>query len=108
MRLIDGVDRRTWARPSEAKPPPTGTDSPRAATPGPERAGFLARMWGRYSSELRRVVLGRSGWDYLKQYTGDDAYWDNVVAAQRECRTPAAHAPVGRRTQQSPTLEPPR
>jgi|SRR5947209_1737333 len=98
MRSIDGHDREAWARPSENQPSPTGTDAPRAATPGHERAGFLARTWVPCSSALRRAVLGRSGWDYLKQYTGGDAYWDNMVAAQRQCRTPAAaRDPVDRR-----------
>ena len=109
MGSIEGDDRETWARPSEAQPPATGTDSPRAATPDRERAGFLARVWGRYGSEVRSAVLGRSAWDYLKQYTGGDAYWDNITTAQRECRTPAAaRESVAGRTEQSPTPKPPR
>ncbi len=82
MRLIAEDDRDRSARPSEAQPPPAGTGSPRTATPGPEHGGFLARVWVPGISALRRAVLGRSGWDYLQQYTGGDAYWDNMIAAQ--------------------------
>ena len=109
MRPIDGDDRETRARPYEAQPPATVTDAPRVVSPGRARAGLLARIWRPCSSALRRVMLGRSGWDYLKQYTGSDAYWDNAIAAQRECRTPAAaQAPADPRAHQSPTPEPPR
>jgi hypothetical protein len=105
MRLITGADRETGTQPWEAQPPPPGLESPGAATSGREHEGFLSRVWGRYSSALRRAVLGRSGWDYLKHYTGGDAYWDNMIAAQREREAPAG-AQAHSRTPQPP--EPPR
>jgi hypothetical protein len=48
---------------------------PFAKMAGPSSA---QRLW----IALRRFILGRSDWDYLKQYTGSDAYWDNAIAAQ--------------------------
>jgi hypothetical protein len=85
MRSTDRDIRETRARRPAGQPLLAGTDSPRAVTPGREHAGFLARVWFPCSCAIRRAVLGRSGWDYLKQYTGSDAYWDNMIAAQREC-----------------------
>jgi hypothetical protein len=56
----------------------------------------------------RRGILGRSSWDYLKQYTGSDAYWDNMLAAQRgECRPPTPKPiPVRPRAHEPLTPEP--
>jgi hypothetical protein len=44
-----------------------------------EKPGGTRRLW----IALRRFVLGRSDWDYLKQFTGSDTYWANAIAAER-------------------------
>jgi len=33
---------------------------------------------------LKRGILGKSSNDYMKQFTGSDQYWDEVVAAQKD------------------------
>ena len=44
-----------------------------------ERRGLAQRLW----TALRRFILGRSSWDYIKQFTGSDTYWDHALAAER-------------------------
>jgi hypothetical protein len=53
-----------------------GESLPQPTTPRP---GLAHRLW----TALRRFILGRSDGDYMKQFTGDDAYWDNMLAAER-------------------------
>jgi hypothetical protein len=43
---------------------------------------------------LLRLVLNKSGKDYLTSMTGGDAYWDRMLAAQR--RVQEQHAGDGR------------
>jgi len=45
--------------------------------------------WAKLMSAVRRAVLGRSSWVYLKQYTGSDAYWDKAIAAELGWPDPA-------------------
>jgi hypothetical protein len=34
---------------------------------------------------LKRGMLGKSGHDYAKRFTGSDEYWDRAIAAQVAC-----------------------
>jgi hypothetical protein len=44
-----------------------------------EKPGF----WQRFCAACKRGLLGKSGHDYMKQFSGgDDAYWDEAIAAQ--------------------------
>ncbi len=63
-----------------APPPAPAADSeqPPGPAPPPAPVGLIARVL----HALRRRILGRSSWDYLKQYTGSDVYWDNAIAAE--------------------------
>ena len=47
-----------------------------------EAAGFLRRALSAVGSVLKRGILGKAGHDHMKQFTGDDEYWDRVIAAQ--------------------------
>lgn len=47
-----------------------------------ESPGLLRRAWTALGVALRRVLLGKSSPDYLKQFTGGDEYWDRAIAAQ--------------------------
>jgi hypothetical protein len=42
----------------------------------------LHRMLTALGHALKRGILGKSSNDYMKQFTGSDQYWDEVVAAQ--------------------------
>lgn len=44
--------------------------------------GLLHRLLRAVGSALKRGILGKSGHDYMKQFTGNDAYWDRVISAQ--------------------------
>ena len=45
-------------------------------------------FWQRFCAACKRGLLGKSGHDYMKQFSGDDACWDEAIAAQRWPRTP--------------------
>jgi len=47
-----------------------------------ERPGLLRRMFTALAGALKRGILGKSNHDYMKQFTGSQAYWDRVIAAQ--------------------------
>jgi hypothetical protein len=47
-----------------------------------ENPGLLRRMLRALGGTLKRGILGKSTHDYTKQFTGSDAYWDRVIAAQ--------------------------
>ena len=47
-----------------------------------EGSGPLRRWWAAVGSAIRRAVLGKSCHDYARQFTGTEAYWDRVIAAQ--------------------------
>jgi hypothetical protein len=51
--------------------------------PMTERLGSWRRRWRALGRALKRAILGKSSHDYMKQFTGSDEYWDNVIAAQR-------------------------
>jgi hypothetical protein len=53
-----------------------------AAMTSHEGPGFLRRMLIVFGRALKRGILGRSAHESMKQFTGSDAYWDRVVAAQ--------------------------
>jgi hypothetical protein len=46
------------------------------------RPGAWGRLWSKLGGALRRGLLGRSGHDYTKQFTGSDEYWERAIAAQ--------------------------
>ena len=48
-----------------------------------ESIGFVRRLLRSLGGALKRGVLGKSAHDYMKQFTGSDAYWDRVIAAQQ-------------------------
>jgi hypothetical protein len=43
---------------------------------------FLGRLSTAFRAALRRGILGKSNRVYMKQFTGQDVYWKNVLAAQ--------------------------
>lgn len=43
------------------------------------RPGWWQRTW----SAVQRGLLGKSGHEYRKQFSGSDEYWDEAIAAQR-------------------------
>jgi hypothetical protein len=45
--------------------------------------GSVQRMLTALGRALKRGILGKSSNDYMKQFTGSDQYWDEVVAAQK-------------------------
>jgi hypothetical protein len=49
-----------------------------------KKLGFWRRFW----AACKRGLLGKSGHDYMKQFTGDDEYWAEAIAAQHWPRTP--------------------
>lgn len=51
-----------------------------------ESPGLLKRMWSAIGRALKRGILGKSDDAYTKQFTGNDAYWDRVIAAQLGCQ----------------------
>jgi hypothetical protein len=61
-----------------------------AVLPGPHRNGPMTespslwrRPWRALGRAIKRVILSKSSHDYMKQFTGSDEYWDNIIAAQR-------------------------
>jgi len=50
---------------------------------GQESFGLWRRLWRALGGALKRGLLGKSAHDYMKQFSGSDAYWDRVVAAQQ-------------------------
>jgi hypothetical protein len=46
-----------------------------------ESPRFLQRLLTAFGRGLQRGVLGKSTHEYMKQFTGNDAYWDRVIAA---------------------------
>jgi hypothetical protein len=51
----------------------------------PKKGGFFRR--------LLRLILNKSGQDYLEEMTGGDAYWDRVIAAQRRAQQQGPSGP---------------
>src|SRR5437870_1329854 len=51
-----------------------------------ESPGALPRMLTALGRALKRGILGKSSNEYMKQFTGSDQYWDEVVAAQKDRR----------------------
>jgi hypothetical protein len=49
----------------------------------PERRGFMGRLSTTVSNALQRAILGKSADGYMKQFTGDDEYWERVLGARR-------------------------
>lgn len=49
-----------------------------------ENPGWLRRQWTAVVRGLKRGILGRSTHEYMTQFTGNDEYWDRVIAAQRD------------------------
>jgi hypothetical protein len=47
-----------------------------------EGPGFWRRLLAAFGAALKRGILGKSSADYVKQFTGSDAYWDRALAAQ--------------------------
>jgi hypothetical protein len=47
-----------------------------------ENRGFLHRMLIALGRALRRGILGKSGHDYMKQFSASDVYWEREIAAQ--------------------------
>jgi hypothetical protein len=45
--------------------------------------GPLRRLLRAFGGALKRGILGKSCHDYAGQFTGTDAYWDRMIAAQR-------------------------
>ena len=52
------------------------------------------------ASAIKRALLGKSSHEYMTQFTGNQEYWDRIVAAQLACssdpptaNTAAAHQP---------------
>jgi hypothetical protein len=45
--------------------------------------GLWRRLGTALGAALKRGILGRSTHEYMQQFTGGDAYWDRVIAAQR-------------------------
>jgi hypothetical protein len=43
------------------------------------KRGWFHRAW----TAVKRGVLGKSSPHYMKQFTGSDEFWDEVIAAQR-------------------------
>jgi hypothetical protein len=41
-------------------------------------SGLLRRV----GAALRRAILGKSSHEYIGRFTGNDEYWDRVIAAQ--------------------------
>jgi hypothetical protein len=60
-----------------------GEHPPDATTKAPEAAGFLRRVLTTIAGVLKRGVPGKSGRGYMQQFSGDNEYWDRVIAAQR-------------------------
>jgi hypothetical protein len=54
-----------------------------AAPTAPGAKGFVRRALAVIAGVLRRGVAGKSGPRYMQQFSGDDEYWDRVIAAQR-------------------------
>ena len=49
---------------------------------GHESPGSLRRSLTALGGALRRGILGKSSRDHMKQFTGGDEYWDQVIAAR--------------------------
>jgi hypothetical protein len=45
--------------------------------------GWLRRILTALGRLLERGILGKASPDYMKQFSGSDEWWDNVLAAQR-------------------------
>ncbi len=43
--------------------------------------GVMGTLWTAMTRTLRRAVLGKSCHDYMKQFAGSDAYWQEALAA---------------------------
>ena len=48
----------------------------------PKQAGFFRRALAKTGRMLVRGVQGKSSTAYMKQFTGDDEYWKESIAAQ--------------------------
>jgi hypothetical protein len=44
--------------------------------------GFLQRMGSALGDALKRGMAGKSTTEYMKQFSGNDDYWDRAIAAQ--------------------------
>ncbi len=49
-----------------------------------ESPGFLQRVLTALGGALKRGILGKSGHEYMKQFSGSDDYWNRVIAAQMD------------------------
>jgi hypothetical protein len=47
-----------------------------------ESPRFFHRLLTALGGGLKRQLLGKSTHEYMKQFSGSDAYWDRVTAAQ--------------------------
>jgi hypothetical protein len=56
----------------------------------PASEGLFHRLY----VALKRGVLGRSTEEYLRQFTGTDAYWDRMLARHRGGVQPRAPEPM--------------
>lgn len=48
-----------------------------------KRAGFFRRTLAAIGDSLVRGISGKSATAYMKQFSGDDEYWDRVIAGRR-------------------------
>lgn len=58
-----------------------------------EVAGFWRRACSAVGSVLKRGIQGKAGTAYMRQFTGDDEYWDRVIAAQLGWPGESTHGP---------------
>ncbi len=47
-----------------------------------QRSGLWRRTLDALGIALRRGILGKSAQGYMSQFTGNDQYWERVIAAQ--------------------------
>lgn len=63
--------------------------------PNNDKAVFRCPRWTTLTAALKRAILGRSSHSYMKQFAGDNEYWERAIAAQQ-----------GWPQQQAPKFEP--
>jgi hypothetical protein len=47
-----------------------------------DKSGSLRRLLTTIGATLKRALLGKSAHEHMKQFTGNDTYWENVLASQ--------------------------
>jgi hypothetical protein len=57
------------------------TQTANSTTPG--ATGFVRHALAVIVGVLKRGIPGKSGNNYMRQFTGNDEYWDCVIAAQK-------------------------